>query len=167
MRDADERFCALLVGLATQIRDAVFGHDELGLVAWGGHDAAWRKEEADLRDASARCGRVDHDDRFAALAHGGAPYEINLSACARCLFVTKRFSSNLPEQIDLNAGIDGDEVLVLRNDRRIVHVFDGVELHEGIVIGPIVELLGSLENSSNVDAVMQRLLCGSDHACFS
>ena len=48
MRDADERFCALLVGLAAQIRDTVFGHDELGLVAWGGYDAAWRKEEADL-----------------------------------------------------------------------------------------------------------------------
>lgn len=62
MRDADERFCTLLVGLTAQICDAVFGHDELGLVAWGGHDAAWRKEEADLRDASARCGRVDHDD---------------------------------------------------------------------------------------------------------
>ena len=56
MRDADERFCALLVGLATQIRDAVFGHDELSFITRGSNDTAWAQEELDLRYGAACCG---------------------------------------------------------------------------------------------------------------
>ena len=56
MRDIDERFCALLIGLAAQIGDTIFGHDELSFITRGSNDTARALEELDLRYGAACCG---------------------------------------------------------------------------------------------------------------
>ena len=82
------------------------------------------------------------------------------------MLVAKRFGGYLTEQVNFDARIDGDELIVLRDDAWIVHIFNREELHGGIVVRPIVELLRAFEHRCNIDAFMKGLLGSVDDSAL-
>ena len=69
--------------------------------------------------------------------------EVQLSTGMGILFVTQGFRTDLPGQIYLQAGIDGNHIIVFADDMGIIYEIDGIKLHTGIIIDPVIQLAGS------------------------
>ena len=95
-----------------------FGDHVVHVAARGHHTAAFGDEGDDLGLGAVFRGRRQGDDGFAALAHGRAADEIDLTADAAVEAITKRIGDDLPGQVHLDGAVDRDHVVVARDVRR-------------------------------------------------
>ena len=80
MRDADQFPGSLLCRFATQLRNAIFGHDVVDIVLAGADVRARRQHRHDAGKGVAFCRRRQHDERLAAPRPVGRAHEIGLPA---------------------------------------------------------------------------------------
>ncbi len=104
----------------------------------GHHAAAGRQRGDDARTPVFRQGRQDRD-RFAPFGIAGASQKIHSPSHTAVDLVTHGIGTHLAGEIDLQSGIDGDHLVVLRNDQIVVRVFYREKGHHGIVVDEIVE----------------------------
>ena len=145
MSDADEAFGPFPCRSAHEVDHAIFRGDPVDL-------------GPRVRDRRARCHRRDDtrfiaagllvverrpqsDDALAATGAVSAVGEVQLAAAAAYLMGTGRFRRYLAEEVDVDAVIDGNEIIHLRNDERIIDDVYRISCQEGVVVHPVIEVL--------------------------
>src|SRR5271169_4739415 len=83
------------------------------------------------RALALRRGRLGGDDRFAALRRIRAAHEVELAARGAILVAEHMLGVAGACQVDLDRGVDRDDVVVLRDDARIVDIVDRCALDGG------------------------------------
>ena len=142
MGDGDQGNGPLLNRLSKQIHRAVLGHHVLHLTARH-HHGTLVQHWHDPTFLVAVSGGGEHQDRFAALGHGGATKEIYDSGNPGEIVVGQGIGGHLAGQIDLLADIHGHHFVVLGNDPGVIDIFGRVEFHRRIVVQKVVEILGA------------------------
>ena len=119
----------------------------MGLGAGHRHDRALGQHGGDAGFDSAcflvRVGGVAADEGHAALGHVGAGREVELSARAADVPRAGGLGRNLPEEVDLDAGVDGNHVVMLAHDVGGVGVGHRVGRQRGVHVDPVVEELAA------------------------
>src|SRR5262249_253153 len=109
-------------------------------------------------------GRRQRDDRLSTLAARGPANEVDLSADPAVEARADRVGTYLARQIDLQAGVYRDHVVVAGNDERIVRLIDWMQFHSRVVMHELVPPLRTEdETGSNLPRV-QRLSRARDDA---
>ena len=79
------------------------------------------------------------DDRLPAAACSRTAHEVDLPADAGVLPWTHGIGHDLAHQVDLQGGVDGDDVVVAADDEGVVRVAHREHVQDGIVIDEVVE----------------------------
>ena len=136
MRNGNQTLCALAERLTAKLRHAVLGDNIIDIAAAGGNRTAGGNGCNNLRCRLVLGGRVQRNDGTAALGQVCAAHKVHLTADAGNLAQADCLGTDLPLQIDLDAGVNGNHVVVLRDNGRIVadihwkHVNNRVIVHE-------------------------------------
>ena len=162
--DFNEGFRPLAEGFAPKLGDAVLGDDVVDIIAGGGHRRAGVQEGDDLGDLALAGGGGHGHDGPAALAHIGPPDKVNLATHPGDLPQAHGGGDHLPHQVNLHAGVDGDQVVILGNDIGIVDILDRVHGHGGVVVHVVVEAAGAHEEGGHALAPVEGLLLVGDVA---
>src|SRR5688500_5383134 len=117
MGDADQRLGALLGRLAAQVDGAMLGDDPFDVHAHVRHHRHFRHDAGD-RALLGR--RLDGNDRLAAAGERGAFDEVELPTRAAVFVIADELGIDLAVKIDLDRGVDRDEVVVLGDDADVV-----------------------------------------------
>ena len=162
--DADEVLGAVLEGASFEACDAVFGADVVDVVARGADGGAFGEEGLDARDFAAGGGAGHGDDGLALAGERGAADEVHLAADAAVLADADGLAGHLPLQVHLEAGVDGDHAVVLRDDEGVVDVVDRVKLHVGVLVDEVVELACAHDEGDHGLAAVEGLAAAVDDA---
>ena len=141
VRDGDELAGTGAEALAAQMRNAVLGNDVVHIVLAGCDDSAGCQNGLDLADRAALGRGRERDEALAALGLACAAHIVDLAAGAGHVLRTDRFRAHLSEQIDLQRRIDGDHIVVLADDVRVVDVVHRQDLKAGVVVDIIIDAL--------------------------
>ena len=166
MGDLDQRLGALAQVPPEEVRDAELGDDIVHVSARGHHPGPLLQEVDDARHLAVLGGRREGDDRAAALRLSGAANEVDLPAEAREDLGTDRVRADLAGEVHLERRVDGHDVLVLADSKRIVHVLDGVAFEHRIVVQVIVQPVRAEGEGEDGLPHVHRLLAAGDDAPF-
>lgn len=81
------------------------------------------------------------NEALAALGLHSTPDIITLAAGTGDMTGTDGLGTDLAEEVHLQRGIDGDEIGMLGNDRRVIHIVDRQHFHHGVIINVIIHSL--------------------------
>lgn len=116
MCDADEGLGTLGAGQPLQADHALLGDDVIHVVPGGGDAGALREDGLDLGDGVVLGRGLEGQEGLAPLGRRGSTDEVHLSAGPAEVLRPDGLRADLTEQVDLHAGVDGDDVVVLRDD---------------------------------------------------
>ena len=148
MRNADQQSGAFLKSLSVQIDDSVLRHHIVHQMTRRCHAGTLFQKRGDFALAFSGL-RSDRDNRFAALGTGSSVNEVKLSADSGIHIRPDRIRADLPGQINLQSGIDCHDVVVLRNDERIICIPDILHENQRVVVDEIIKFLGSHHETGN------------------
>ncbi len=126
MRDRDQRHGPLAHVDPVQVDRPILGNHPMYVAARGDHAGPVVEPRHNPRDRPARPGRGHGHDRLAAATARRAADEVHLPADAAVEPEPDRVGADLPGQVDLQTAIDGDHVVVLGDDERVIGVIDRV-----------------------------------------
>ena len=112
-------------------------------------------------------GRRNRDDRLAAFGARRAAQEIHLPADAAVELVADGVGADLPGEIDLQRGIDGDHVVVAGDASGIVDIGGGVKFEDGIVVDKVKQLPGAESEAHDDLARLEVLALAGDDTGFN
>ena len=98
------------------------------------------------------------------LGHRRAADIIYLAADTGELTGTDGFCIDLPHQVHLNCGVDGNHVVIAGNHIGMVGVIHGIELHIRVVVHEIIESLGAHHHGGDKFAGVEGLPLVVNHA---
>ena len=107
---------------------------------------------------------MDGDDRLAARRAGGAAIEVHLPADAGVEQRAERIRADLAGEVDLQGDVDGDLLVLLGDDERVVDVFRRMEREPRVVVDVVVEPPGSHAEAGDDLALIERLAAPVDGA---
>ena len=138
MRNLYQKSGALLKRFSVKVHDAVFRDDIMHQMARRRDPGSRSQGRDDFALAFVGLGG-NCDDAFAVSGAVCPVNEVQLPADAGIHRGTDGVGGNLPRQINLKGGVDCHDIIVLRNDERIVRVADIFHQHQRIVIDEIIE----------------------------
>src|SRR5512143_3374271 len=139
----DERADALAQGFAVQARHPILGNDIVDIAPRGDHPGTGLELSDDAREPtmSGLRRRRQSDDRLATARARRAAHKIKLAANAAENRRANRVRAHLARNVHLKCRIDGDHVVVLRDDEWVVHVIARMELDHCIILHEIIKAL--------------------------
>lgn len=114
--------------------------------------------------SACRRGRQGNDGS-AALTHRCAANEVHLSADTAELHPLHYLRIDLPHQINLNGGVDGNHVIILCNHIGVIDMLHPMQLKAGVIIQKIIQSLRACREGRNAFAAVQRFLFIIDDTC--
>ena len=141
MCDGDKLLCSLTEASAAQVGDAVLGDNVVNIVLTCGADCARSEDGLDLAYRAALCGGGEGDEALAALGLACASDIVDLAARAGHMLGTDRLCADLAEEVDLESRIDGDHIVILADDGRVVYIVNRQHLDAGVIVYVIVNTL--------------------------
>jgi len=79
--------------------------------------------------------------------------------------VTHGIRAHLAGEVDLNGRVDGDHPAILGDDEGVIDVLGGVELHQRVVVGIVVELVAPHQKAADQLPRVERLALVGDDPC--
>lgn len=125
VRDVDQGMRTLADGLAPQLGRAVLGYDDVGVVLVGAHGGTRSQPRHYLRDGVVLGGGAQADEPLPVLGEPCAAGEIRLPARGGVVLARDLLRSALPQEIHLYRCVDGDDVVYLREQARVVRFVHG------------------------------------------
>ena len=116
--------------------------------------------------SACRRGRQGNDGS-AALTHRCAADKVYLSADTAELHPLHYLRIDLPHQINLNGGIDGNHVIILCNHIGVIDMLHPMQLKAGVIIQKIIQSLRACREGRNAFAAVQCFLFIIDDTCFN
>ena len=141
MRDGDELAGTLTEAAAAQVRHAVLGDNIIDVVLARRDDGARREDGLDLADRAALGRGGEGNEALAAAGLAGAADVVDLAAGAGHMLRADRLGTDLTEEVDLDRRVDGDHVVVLADDIRVVDIVDRQDLDGRVVVDEIIDTL--------------------------
>src|SRR6266702_5466645 len=160
-----ECFSALPHVFPVQISYAVFCYHVMHIGSRCHHSCTILNLWDNPRDCAVLCRRGNRDDRLASAAARGTAHEIKLAAESADEPSAHRIGHDLSCYIDFDRRVDGYDVIVLRNDERVIAIAAWLEVEDGIVVHVLVPL-ASAQGKSQHNLVGIDLLPGSGDDAF-
>src|ERR1700691_5231228 len=115
----------------------------------------------DARYPAFGCGRVAGDDRLSGAGGIGTPHEVELPPRGAVLVAEHVLGVDGTGQVDLQGGVDGDDVIVLGDDVWVVDIIHGVALDGRVVVEEVVHgLLPHCESEYGLPGIEPRAPVG-------
>ena len=166
MRNRNQTLGALAQRLPAQLRHTVLGDDIVDVTAAGRDRRAGCQRRHNLGCRLILGGRVQCDNRTAALGQVRAAHKVHLSADARDLPQTDCFRTHLSLQVHLNARVDGHNVVILRDDGWIVAHIHRQHPDHRIVIHIIIQPACAHQKGDTHLFYIALLALAVDHTAF-
>ena len=140
MRNPNQLQRALLGRLAAPLGHAVLGDDVVDFVLAGADVGASAERRHDARNAVVFGDRAQDDKGLAAARTVGGAQEVGLAAGACVRRKPQALGAALPEQVNLQGGVDGDELVVQSRQRPVVGEVHWMDFQRRIAVHEAVEL---------------------------
>ena len=166
VRNGDQLAGTLAEAAAAQMRHAVLGDDVVHIVLARRDDGARGEDGLDLADRAALGRGREGDEALTAAGLAGAADIVDLAAGAGHVLRADRLGADLAEEVDLDRRVDGDHVVVLADDVRVVDVFDRQDLDGRVIVDIIINALRTEGKRRDGLAAMDLLFAVVDRAAL-
>ena len=166
MSDADQPLRPLTQAAPEEMGDSVLGNHVVNVTPARHHPRARLENRHDARLLPLLHGGGQGDDRLAALALRRPADEIDLPAEPGVDPGPDGVRADLAGEVNLDGGVDGNQVVVARHHGGIVGVLGGVRLEERVVVYVLVEPLRAEDKRENRLPLVQGLLPSGDDPLF-
>ena len=166
MSDVDEGLASLCQRFSEQVSYTVLGDDIMYVLTGRGDRGSGLEGSDDPGNLAVLRGGRKSDDGLAVLGLLAASQEVQLSADSGEHLASDGIRYDLTHAVDFQSGVDGNYVVILGDDADVIGEVYRHELDQLIVIGILVEILGSLDEGGHDLAREYGLSVSGDDSLF-
>ena len=128
----------------SKVGNAVLCDDIVNIIFAGSYNCTGLEDRFDAAYSAVFGGRGECDKALAALGKGSAAYIVNLAAGTGHVLGSDAFSADLTPNIALQRGVDGNHIVILADDCRVVYIVYGKEGDTGVIVYIVIKLSGAV-----------------------